>query len=159
LERIDVPVWAVLSDLEIPGSSTSSSCANGSRYRGPALGSRRTVGNHTKEGSMDKKGLFIVMARVRPEDEEAFNKWYNEDHLPKALERFPGVLSGRRYKILEGEEEYRYLAIYEFESYATMHATVHSEVIEGLVREYDAAFGKGGRKRILAEQLKALSVG
>jgi hypothetical protein len=62
------------------------------------------------------------MAQVKPEDEEVFNKWYNEDHLPKAIARFPGVLSGRRYKILEGEEEYRYLAMYEFESYETMHA-------------------------------------
>jgi len=108
---------------------------------------------------MDKKGLLIVMARVKPEDDEAFNKWYNEDHLPKAIERFPGVLSGRRYRILEGEEEYRYLAIYEFESYEVMHATMHSDVMKGLIQEYDAAFGKGGRKRLLAEQLKALTVG
>jgi antibiotic biosynthesis monooxygenase (ABM) superfamily enzyme len=108
---------------------------------------------------MHKKGLLIVMARVKPEDEEAFNKWYNEDHLPKAIERFPGVLSGRRYKILEGEEEYQYLAIYEFESYERMHATVHSDVIQGLIQEYDAAFGKGGRKRLLAAQVKALTVG
>lgn len=109
--------------------------------------------------NMDKKGLLIIMAQVKPEDEEAFNKWYNEDHLPKAIERFPGVLSGRRYKILEGEEEYQYLALYEFESYETMHATVHSEVIQGLIQEYDAAFGKGGRKHLLAVQLKALTVG
>jgi uncharacterized protein (DUF1330 family) len=107
---------------------------------------------------MNKKGLLIVMARVKPEDEKAFNKWYNEDHLPKAIERFAGVLSGRRYKILEGEDEYRYLAMYEFESYQAAHATVHSEVIQELMREYDTAFGKGGRKRILAEQIKALTV-
>jgi antibiotic biosynthesis monooxygenase (ABM) superfamily enzyme len=108
---------------------------------------------------MDKKGLLIVMAKVKPEDEEAFNTWYNEDHLPKALERFPGVLSGRRYKILEGENEYQYLALYEFESYKVMQATVHSEVIQELIQEYDEAFGKGGRKRLLAVQLKALTVG
>ena len=108
---------------------------------------------------MDKKGLLMVMAQVKTEDEEAFNKWYNEDHLPKAIERFPGVLSGRRYKIVEGEEAYQYLALYEFESYETMHATVHSEVMQGLIQEYDAAFGKGGRKRLLGVQLKALTVG
>ena len=108
---------------------------------------------------MSQKGLLIVMARVHPEDEEAFNKWYNEDHLPKAMERFPGVLSGRRYKILEGDDEFQYLTTYEFESYEAAHATAHSAVIEGLIREYDAAFGQGGRKRILAEQVKALTVG
>ncbi len=35
---------------------------------------------------MGNKGLLIVMARVKPEDEAAFNKWYNEDHLPKFRE-------------------------------------------------------------------------
>lgn len=108
---------------------------------------------------MSKKGLLIVMAKIKPEDEEAFNKWYNEDHLPKAIERFPGVLSGRRYKIREGEDEYQYLAMYEFESYEALHATAYSEIIQGMVGEYDAAFGKGGRRRILAEEIKALTVG
>ena len=108
---------------------------------------------------MGKKGLFIVMAKVKPEDEDAFNRWYNEDHLPKALERFPGVLSGRRYKILEGEDEYQYMALYEFESYDAMHATVNSTVIQGLIQEFNAAFGEGGRKRLLAVEVKALTVG
>ncbi len=108
---------------------------------------------------MSRKGLLIVMARVKPEDEAAFNQWYNEDHLPKAIERFPGVLSGRRYKILEGEQDYQYLAMYEFETAESMHATVRSEVMDELVREFDAAFGKGGRRRILAEQVKVLTVG
>ena len=107
---------------------------------------------------MQKKGLLIVMARVKPEEEEAFNKWYNEDHLPKAVARFPGVLTGRRYKILEGDQEYQYLAIYEFESYEKAHATVHSDIFQELVQEYDDTFGKGGRKRILAEELKVLMV-
>lgn len=108
---------------------------------------------------MQKKGLFIVMAKVKPEDEEAFNRWYNEDHLPKALERFPGVLSGRRYQILEGEDEYRFLALYEFESYEVMQVAVNSDVINQLIREYNEAFGEGGRKRLLAVQLKSLTVG
>jgi hypothetical protein len=61
------------------------------------LSSSTEIGALQKEPFiMDKKGLLIVMARVKPEDEEAFNKWYNEEHLPKAIERFPGVLSGRK---------------------------------------------------------------
>ena len=51
---------------------------------------------------MARKGVFIVMAKVRPNQEAAFNTWYDEDHMPKALNRFPGVISGRRYKILDG---------------------------------------------------------
>ena len=99
------------------------------------------------------------MAKVKPEAEEAFNRWYNEDHMPKALERFPGVVSGRRYQIMEGEDEYRFMAMYEFETCEAMQKAVNSEAIQGLIREFDEAFGKGGRKKVLAVQLKALTVG
>lgn len=108
---------------------------------------------------LDKKGLFVVMAKVAPEKEEAFNRWYNEDHMPKALERFPGVLSGRRYKILEGGGEYQYWALYEFESYEKMAATMKSDVLQELIREYNQAFGPGNRQRVLAVEVKALTVG
>jgi len=108
---------------------------------------------------MAQKGVFIVMAKVKPEDEDAFNQWYNEEHLPRALERFPGVLSGRRYKVMEGENEYQFLALYEFESYEAMHAAVNSDVIKQLIKEFDEAFGDVQRKRMLAVQLKSLTVG
>ena len=108
---------------------------------------------------MAQKGLFIVKAKVKPEHEDAFNQWYNEEHLPRALERFPGVLSGRRYKVMEGEDEYQFLALYEFESYEAMHAAVNSDVIKQLIKEFDEAFGDVERKRILAVQLKSLTVG
>ena len=99
------------------------------------------------------------MAKVKPEAEEAFNRWYNEDHMPKALERFPGVISGKRYQITEGEEDYRFMAMYEFESVEAMHKTVNSDAIQGLIKEFDEAFGEGGRKKVLAVQLKSLTVG
>ena len=108
---------------------------------------------------MDQKGLFIVMAKVNPEAEEAFNRWYNEDHMPKALERFPGVISGKRYQITEGEDDYRFMAMYEFESVDAMHKAVNSDAIQGLIKEFDEAFGEGGRKKVLAVQLKSLTVG
>ncbi len=108
---------------------------------------------------MHKKGVFIIMAKVKPEDEEAFNRWYNEEHMPRALERFPGVLSGRRYQILEGEDEYRFLTLYEFETYEAMHAALHSDILTQLIKEYDEAFGEGRRKRLMGVQLKALTVG
>ncbi len=108
---------------------------------------------------MTKKGLLIVMASVAPEREEAFNRWYNEDHLPKMLERVPGILSGRRYRVIEGEEEFRFLAMYEFESYEAMETARKSDVVKQLVREYDEAFGKGGRRRLQAIEMKSLTLG
>lgn len=108
---------------------------------------------------MARRGLLIVMASIAAEREEAFNRWYNEDHLPKMLERMPGILSGRRYKIIEGEEKYRFMAIYEFESYEAIEAATKAEQGKQLKREYDEAFGKGGRHHIRAIEIKSLIVG
>ena len=108
---------------------------------------------------MTNKGVLIVMASAKPEEEEAFNQWYNEEHLPRVLERIPGVLSGRRYKILEGEDEYPFLALYEFESHEALQAAMGSDAMKQLVKEFTEAFGEGGRKRLLGVQLKSLMVG
>ncbi len=40
--------------------------------------------------------LLIVHAEIEPSVEDAWNKWYDEEHLPDAL-ACPGVLSGSRY--------------------------------------------------------------
>jgi len=104
---------------------------------------------------MENKGLFIVKANVKPEDEDAFNRWYDEDHMPKALNRFPGVISGRRYKIMDGGDGYNYMALYEFESQEKMTETMKSDAIQGLIQEFDAAFGEVNRKRVLAVEIKS----
>lgn len=108
---------------------------------------------------MKDKGLFIVMAKVSPEQEDAFNQWYDEDHMPKALNRFPGVISGRRYKILDGGDGYNYMALYEFESRAKLDETMGSGVLKGLIKEFDNAFGGIDRKRITAIETKSFITG
>lgn len=108
---------------------------------------------------MAGRGLIIIMASITPEKEEAFNRWYNEDHLPKVLEWLPGVLSGRRFKIIEGEEKHQFMAMYEYESYEALEAAMNTEQSKQLIREYDEAFGKGGRYHIRAVELKSLIVG
>ena len=108
-----------------------------------------------KEG----RGVFIVWATIPPEKEEAFNRWYNEDHLPKTLEWLPGVKSGRRYKIVEGDDQYRYMAVYEFESYEAMDKATKSDQIKRLIGEYNKAWGEGGRKWLKTVEIKNLIVG
>ncbi len=108
---------------------------------------------------MAGRGLFIVMAAMAPEKEEAFNRWYNEEHLPRTLEMLPGILSGKRYKIVEGEEKFRFMAMYEFESYEALEAAYKSDQIKQLISEYNEAFGEGNRYHIRAVELKSLVVG
>jgi antibiotic biosynthesis monooxygenase (ABM) superfamily enzyme len=108
---------------------------------------------------MKNKGVFIVLAKVKSEQEAAFNRWYDEDHMPKALNRFPGVISGRRYKIVDGGDGYNYMALYEFESQEKLNETMKSDALKGLIQEFNAAFGEGGRKRMLAIETKSFITG
>ena len=59
------------------------------------------------------KGLLLVMMDIDPENEEEFNRWYTEEHIPERL-AIPGFISARRYRALEGGP--KYLALYELES-------------------------------------------
>jgi len=58
------------------------------------------------------RGLLMVYADVRPEDEDEFNRWYDEEHIPERL-AIPGVLDAARYVAVKGGP--KYLACYELE--------------------------------------------
>ncbi|MDP6875324.1 MAG: hypothetical protein QF521_17510 [Alphaproteobacteria bacterium] len=69
------------------------------------------------------KYLLIVSAEIDPAVEAAWNKWYDEEHLPDAL-ACPGVLRGSRYASVgdasltkDGEKSTSsartYMAVYE----------------------------------------------
>ena len=45
--------------------------------------------------------MLVVTMEVDEADEEEFNKWYNEQHLPERM-TIPGYVSARRFK-LEGD--------------------------------------------------------
>ena len=84
--------------------------------------------------------LFVVKASITPEQEEAFNQWYNEEHCPQLLQ-FEGAISARRYRAIMGESDYQYMAVYEFESEAVFQRFLESGHLEQLKQEYDAHFG------------------
>jgi hypothetical protein len=84
--------------------------------------------------------LFTVKATIPPEREEAFNRWYNEEHCPQLL-RYEGAVSAQRYKAILGEDRYQYMAVYEFLDEATFWRFLDSDHFAGLKRDYDASFG------------------
>lgn len=57
--------------------------------------------------------LFTVKATISKDREEAFNRWYNQQHCPQVL-RFTGAVSAKRYRAILGEDTYQYMAVYEF---------------------------------------------
>ena len=58
--------------------------------------------------------ILVVMMDVEPEGEEAFDRWYNEEHLAERLE-ISGYVSARRFKLEEGDGVLKYLCIWELE--------------------------------------------
>ena len=84
--------------------------------------------------------LLVVKATITKDQEDAFNRWYNEEHVPQLL-RFPGAVSARRYKAIMGEDKYQYMAVYELEDEATFRRLMDSEHMKELRADYDAVFG------------------
>src|SRR2546430_9458833 len=84
--------------------------------------------------------LFVVKATIRKDREDAFNRWYNEEHVPQVLQ-FKGLVSARRYKPLEGQDRYQYMAVYELQDEATYRRCIVSAHMTALRADYDAKFG------------------
>jgi hypothetical protein len=58
------------------------------------------------------EGLFLAYTHPRsPETEAEMNRWYSEHHLAEIL-TIPGVMAASRYRSLEAQPEYGYLAAY-----------------------------------------------
>jgi hypothetical protein len=97
--------------------------------------------------------LFVVKATITKDREEAFNRWYNDEHVPQLLQ-FPGAVSARRYRALMGEDRYQYMAVYELRDEATLRRLMDSEHMKALRAEYDAHFGDvSDRARFAYEQV------
>ena len=56
--------------------------------------------------------LLMVTVEIDPVDDEEFNRWYDEEHIPEKLEE-PGFISVRRFKAHDGAS--KYLVVYELE--------------------------------------------
>ena len=82
--------------------------------------------------------LFVVKALSRRSG-GGVQSLVQRGALP-AIAAVPGAVSARRYKAIMGEDEYQYIAVYEFESEATFQRFLKSEHLEELKREYDAHF-------------------
>lgn len=80
----------------------------------------------------DQRGLYFVFGNAREGQDEVYNEWYDNTHLPEVL-AVPGVLSAQRYTLATPQFTkrspitHRYLAAYEFEGSADAIMTVMRE--------------------------------
>ncbi len=72
---------------------------------------------------MENKPVILLRATLcAPADEEKFNRWYNEIHVPLLL-KYPGLTGVSRYRMIDDETGYpKYLAVYNFTSAEAFHA-------------------------------------
>ena len=96
--------------------------------------------------------LFMVKATIPASEETKFNKWYNEEHCAQALQ-FPGMVSAHRYKLLDGEEKFQYMAVYELQDEATYRKFIVSNHMKILRAQYDAHFPMSERSRLAYTQV------
>ena len=87
----------------------------------------------------DKTVLYVVKSSVDRESAEAFNKWYHEKHIPEMLE-LSGCKSARRFKAIETEDKFIYMAVYEFKDKDTFLKYQGSEEKRRLVEDYRVNF-------------------
>ena len=58
------------------------------------------------------KGLYLAFTHPRDDESDAaMNRWYSTRHLPEIL-ALDGVTNGQRYRSLQSDPMYRYLAAY-----------------------------------------------
>ena len=74
--------------------------------------------------------VLVVMMEVDPADDEVFNKWYNEEHLPERMS-IPGYISARRF-MLDPDDEgannvMRYLCIWEMEDDSPLQSQFYKD--------------------------------
>lgn len=70
-------------------------------------------------------GLLMVWADVPAAQEDEFNRWYNDEHLPERM-AIPGFLGGARYEAVKGGP--KHLACYELDSVAVLDSPAYKHV-------------------------------
>lgn len=87
-------------------------------------------------------GLLMVWTDIDAGFEAEFNRWYDEEHLPRLLQ-IPGFLSAGRYTALKGGP--KYLAIYELEDHNVLRSAAY---LNSLKYQPSAQRQKTGTSRI-----------
>lgn len=83
---------------------------------------------------------FIVRAQVMDASvKEAFDRWYQDEHLPDAVKAFGARRAWRGWSEADPSVHY---AVYEFDDIARLRALPGSAALQELVAEFDRAWGE-----------------
>ena len=96
---------------------------------------------------------FIVRAQVvDPQVRDAFDEWYQNEHLPDAEKAFGARRAWRGWSEVETNVHY---AFYEFDELATVQALPGSPALTAMVAEFDRLWeGKVTRSRDIVHNIQ-----
>ncbi len=98
---------------------------------------------------------FIVRAQiVDAEVKEAFDRWYQDEHLPDALEAFNARRAWRGWSEVDANVHY---AVYEFDDLKAARAIPDSDALKRLVVEFDRRWGdRVTRRREIVDAVQTI---
>ena len=81
---------------------------------------------------------LIVRAEVAPSIRDAFDTWYQNEHLPDAHKAFKTVGAKRGWSSVEDNV---HIAFYEFADLAAAEALMTSDTLKSFIAEFDRNWG------------------
>lgn len=99
--------------------------------------------------------FFIVRAQVKAaNDRPAFDRWYQDEHLPEALAAFKARRAFRGWNTLDPTV---HCAFYEFDSLEAALAIQGTDALKALIAEFDRCWGDSvTRSRDMVEIVQTL---
>ena len=97
---------------------------------------------------------LIVRAEVDPTVREAFDAWYQNEHLPDAVRAFEARGAWRGWSAVD---EGVHVAFYEFADLADVNRVMGSEALKRMIGEFDRHWqGKVTRTREVVESSQVI---
>jgi antibiotic biosynthesis monooxygenase (ABM) superfamily enzyme len=70
----------------------------------------------------DSTCLLFIQMTATPDQEQAFNAWYEGEYIPAFVRDIPGIVRARRFVTLSHDGgSHSYLTMYEFTDEAALH--------------------------------------
>jgi hypothetical protein len=96
---------------------------------------------------MGEAVLYVVKSVIPSDAVEEFNEWYHNKHIPELVE-LSGCERARRFQAVQGDDEFAFMAVYEFKDQATFLKYQESEGKKYLVNDFQTRFGERARLKV-----------
>ena len=73
---------------------------------------------------------LIVRAAVDPSVKDAFDAWYENEHLPEPLKAFTALSAKRGWSSVEANV---HIAFYEFSDLVAANTLINSDILKGFI--------------------------